>query len=139
MSTITRFGVSLDSDLLEEFDGLIAGRGYTNRSEALRDLIRNELVAEKWKAGSEQAVAVVSIVYDHHELDLPKKLTDIQHESHDLVVSTLHVHLSHHSCLEVLVLRGRGNKIKSLGDRLVSTRGVKHGEVFLTTSSDSLR
>ena len=138
MGQLARFGVSLDSDLLRRFDALIEGKGYANRSEALRDLIRDQLVAEEWRAGPEEAVAVVSLVYDHHQLDLPKRLTDMQHDHHDIVLSTLHVHLHRHGCLEVLVLRGRGRKVKTLGDKLASTRGVKHGKVTLTTTGRAL-
>jgi len=129
---VTRFGVSLDSELLGRFDELIRGKGYTNRSEALRDLIRDALVAEHWRAGPKEGVAVVCLVYDHGELELPKRLTSTQHDHHGLVVSSLHVHLDARNCLEVLVLRGPGREVKHLGDALVSTRGVKHGRVFLT-------
>ena len=138
MGRLARFGVSLDSDLLRKFDALIQNKGYTNRSEALRDLIRDQLVAEEWRAGPELAVAVVSLVYDHHQLDLPKRLTEAQHDHHGLITSSLHVHLDQHSCLEVLILRGPGRKIRALGDKLAGTRGVKHGKVALTTSGRGL-
>lgn len=138
MGQLTRFGVSLDSGLLKGFDALIQKRGYTNRSEALRDLIRDQLVTEEWRGGPQEAVAIVSLVYDHHQLDLPKRLTDAQHDHHGLINSSLHVHLDQHSCLEVLVLRGPGRKIRALGDKLASTRGVKHGKVTLTTTGRAL-
>ncbi len=138
MGQLARFGVSLDAGLLKRFDRLIKGKGYTNRSEALRDLIRDRLVAEEWEAGPEEAVAIVSLVYDHHELDLPRRLTDMQHDHHDVVLSTLHVHLDRHACLEVLVLRGPGRKVKALGERLASTRGVKHGKLTLTATGKAL-
>lgn len=138
MGRLARFGVSLDSGLLKRFDALIQGKGYTNRSEALRDLIRDRLVEEEWRAGPEEAVGVVSLVYDHHQLDLPKRLMDMQHDNHDVVLSTLHVHLRRHGCLEVLILRGPGRKVKALADRLVSIRGVKHGKVTLTTTGQGL-
>ena len=114
MRRLARFGVSLDSALLRRFDALIQKKRYTSRSEALRDLIRERLVEEEWRAGPEEAVAVVSIVYDHHQLDLPRRLTDLQHDQHDIVLSTLHVHLHRRGCLEVLVLRGPGRKVKSV-------------------------
>ena len=139
MANLARFGISLDSDLLEQFDKLIGKKGYTNRSEALRDLIRDQLVAEEWRTGNEEAVAVVTLVYDHHQLDLPKRLTDAQHDHHGLVNSSLHVHLDRHSCLEVLILRGRAAKIKALGEKLASTRGVKHAKVTHTTTARTLR
>ena len=138
MGRLARFGVSLDSGLLKQFDSLIKGKGYTNRSEAIRDLIRDRLVEDEWRSGPEEAVGVVSLVYDHHQLDLPKRLTSMQHEHHDIVLSTLHVHLQRHSCLEVLILRGPGRKVKALADKLVSTRGVKHGKVTLTTTGRAL-
>jgi CopG family nickel-responsive transcriptional regulator len=138
MGQLARFGVSLDAGLLKRFDALIRRKGYTNRSEALRDLIRDRLVTEEWRAGPEEAVAIVSLVYDHHELDLPRRLTDMQHDHHDVVLSTLHVHLHHHACLEVLVLRGPGRKVKALGEALASTRGVKHGKLTLTATGKAL-
>ncbi len=138
MAQLARFGVSLDSGLLKRYDALIQEKGYTNRSEALRDLIRDQLVAEEWRAGPEEAVAVVSLVYDHHQLDLPKRLMDMQHDQHDMVLSTLHVHLDPHGCLEVLILRGPGRKVRTLADKLASTRGVKHGKVTLTTTGRTL-
>jgi CopG family nickel-responsive transcriptional regulator len=138
MGQLARFGVSLDSRLLKKYDDLIQEKGYTNRSEALRDLIRDQLVAEEWRVGPEEAVAIVSLVYDHHQLELPKRLTDMQHDHHDIVLSTLHVHLGRHSCLEVLVLRGPGRNVKTLGDKLAGTRGVKHGKVTLTTIGRAL-
>ena len=138
MSELTRFGVSLDAGLLRRFDALIERKGYSNRSEALRDLIRDQLVAEKWRTDPEEAMAVVTLVYDHHDMDLPKRLTRAQHDRHDLIVSTLHIHMTHHACLEVIVLRGKGSAIKKLGDRLTSTRGVVHGKVTLTTTGREL-
>jgi len=138
MGQLARFGVSLDSRLLKRFDALIQQKGYTNRSEALRDIIRDQIVADEWRAGPEEAVAVVSLVYDHHQLDLPNRLTDMQHDHHSMVLSTLHVHLHRHSCLEVLVLRGPGRKVKKLADSLAGARGVKHGKVTLTTAGQDL-
>ena len=137
MGQLVRFGVSLDSGLLGRFDALIRKKGYTNRSEALRDLIRDQLVAEEWRSGPKEAVAIVSLVYDHDQLELPKRLRtrliNAQHACYGLITSSLHVHLDLRSCLEVLILRGPGREIRSLGDRLTSIRGVKHGKVTLTT------
>jgi len=138
MGQLVRSGISLDSDLLARFDDLIGTKGYSNRSEAIRDLIREKLVEAEWAAGSMEVVGTVSLVYNHHALDLPKRLTDIQHEHHPAVVSTMHVHLDAHNCLEVLILRGKGSEIKTLGERLVSTKGVKHGKLALTTTGRDL-
>ncbi len=136
---LTRFGVSLSESLLAEFDRLIDGKGYTNRSEAIRDLIREKLVEEEWQVDTAEVAGTVSLVYDHHKLDLPKRLTDIQHEHHDLVLSTLHVHLDHHNCLEVLLLKGPANEVRGLGEKLASTKGIKHGKLTLTTTGKKLR
>ena len=138
MGQIIRFGVSLDSDLLDKFDRLCADKNYTTRSEAIRDLIRNALVGQKWAEGGVELAGTVSLVYDHHHSDLAQKLTEIQHDAHDLVVSVLHVHLDHHNCLEVLVLKGDAGRIKELAERLISTRGVKHGNLGLTTTGQDL-
>jgi CopG family nickel-responsive transcriptional regulator len=135
---VKRFGVSIESDLLRRFDEFADDLGYANRSEALRDLIREKLLARDVERdlakGMGEVTAVVSLVYDHHALDVPRRLTEAQHDRRDVVVSTLHVHLSHHDCLEVLILRGRATDVQALGDRLVSLRGVKHGRCTLASS-----
>jgi CopG family transcriptional regulator, nickel-responsive regulator len=135
---VTRFGVSLDEDLLQRFDGLIRSKGYSNRSEAIRDLIRDRLVQETCDSDDAEVAGTVSIVYNHHDLDLPNKLTEIQHDHLDLVISTLHVHLDHHNCLEVLVLKGKAGAVKEFGEALISTKGVKHGKFTLTTTGENL-
>ncbi len=127
MPGVTRFGVSLEERLLERFDRVIRRRGYTNRSEALRDLIRESLVREQWEADTSDAVGTLTLVYNHEVRELADKLTALQHEHYQRIVSTLHVHLDPHHCLEVLVLRGRARELKSIADRLIGTRGVRHG------------
>lgn len=127
MPGVTRFGVSLEEHLLAQFDRLIARRGYTNRSEAIRDLIRESLVREQWELGSDEVVGTLTLVYNHEVRDLTDKLTDVQHAHYKAIVSGLHVHLDPHHCLEVLVLRGRAKELKAIADRLIGTRGVKHG------------
>jgi len=138
---LERVGISLEDSLLAQFDKLIERRGYQNRSEAVRDLIRDQLVQEEWsekgKNGGEK-VAVVSIVYDHDSSSLSQKLTHIQHEHHRAVVSALHVHLDAHNCLEVLILRGKAAEIISMGESLVSTKGVKYGKVMPATTGRGL-
>lgn len=138
MSKISRFGVSLAEELLREFDRLIGRKGYASRSEAIRDLIRDYLAEEAWKAGRGPAVGTVTLVYDHHVPDLQEKLTDVQHEHAGVVVSTLHVHLERHRCLEVLVVRGKANEIRALADRLIGARGVKHGKLTLVAAGKEL-
>ena len=131
--------MAIDAGLLERFDRLIAGRGYTNRSEAFRDMIREELVEQSWESPESQVVGTVTLVYDHHARLLGEKLTGIQHEYHRSVLSTLHVHLDHDLCLEVIVIRGRAGAVRSLADALISTKGVKHGRLTLTTSGAEIK
>ena len=138
---LERIGISLEEELLGQFDRLIAEKGYDNRSEAIRDLIRDSLVQREWaeSPGREVKVAVVTLVYDHDSASLGQKLAHIQHEIHRAVVSALHVHLDPHNCLEVLVLRGRGRDVSAMGDELVSTKGVKYGKVVPATTGEGLR
>jgi len=138
MKRLSRIGVAIDSDLLKKFDALIASRGYTNRSEAFRDLIRDDLVETAWKSPESQVVGTVTLVYDHHVRQLNDRLTDMQHEYHHNVLSTLHVHLDHDHCLEVLVVRGKASAVKKLADTLIATKGVKHGRLTITTSGSEL-
>lgn len=137
MNTLVRFGISLDQHLLEEFDQLIARKQYPTRSEAIRDLIRDHLVSQEW-AGNQEAVGTLTIVYHHHVHDLLEKLTEIQHRHHRLVLSSMHVHLDENSCVEVLVLRGKAADIQRVADTLISTRGVKHGKLTMTTTAKAL-
>ena len=138
MPGVTRFGVSLEEHLLAQFDRLIARRGYTNRSEAIRDLIRESLVREQWELGSDEVVGTLTLVYNHEVRDLTDKLTDLQHAHYKAIVSGLHVHLDPHHCLEVLVLRGRAKELKAIADRLIGTRGVKHGTFSATAEGRAL-
>jgi len=138
MSELSRIGVAIDSDLLKKFDDHIAERGYTNRSEAFRDLIRDELVQKNWELPDSHVVGTVTLVYDHHVRLLNEKLTDLQHDSFHNVLSTLHVHLDHDNCLEVLVVKGKADAVKKLADALLSTKGVKHGRLTITSSGADL-
>jgi len=139
MSGLSRIGVAIDSDLLNKFDQLIGQRGYTNRSEAFRDLIRDALVEKTWESPDSQVVGTVTLVYDHHVRLLNEKLTGIQHDFHHSILSTLHVHLDHDNCLEVLVVRGKSSVVRKVADVLISTKGVKHGRLTITTSGAELR
>jgi CopG family nickel-responsive transcriptional regulator len=139
MGGLSRIGVAIDSDLLDKFDRLIAQRGYTNRSEAFRDMIRDELVEKAWESPESQVVGTVTLVYDHHVRLLSEKLTDIQHDFHRSILSTLHVHLDHDHCLEVLVVRGRAADVRGVADALISTKGVKHGRLTITSSGADLK
>jgi len=133
MAELVRFGVSLEGPLLEDFDRLIEEKGYPSRSEALRDLIRDYLVQADWSKLSGEQVATLTLVYNHEYREISDKLTDLQHHAHGLVVCTTHVHLTAHTCLEVIVLRGPARDITRFADRLVATRGVQHGKLTMTT------
>jgi CopG family transcriptional regulator, nickel-responsive regulator len=138
MGQLSRIGVAIDTDLLARFDALIEQRGYTNRSEAFRDLIRAELVQESARAPEAEVVGTVTLVYDHHVRLLGEKLTDFQHDHFHQILSTLHVHLDHDNCLEVLVVRGSSESVRKIADALISTKGVKHGRLVLTTTGVEL-
>ena len=138
MGELSRIGVAIDSDLLKKFDRLIASRGYTNRSEAFRDLIRDELVERTWEHPEASVVGTVTLVYDHHTRMLNEKLTDMQHSHFRQILSTLHVHLDHDNCLEVLVVRGKAADVKKIADSLISTKGVKHGRLTITATGAGL-
>lgn len=135
MAELTRISISLEATLLEAFDRSSGAKGYATRSEAIRDLIRDRLVREEAAAGHAGAeqVAVLTLVYDHHARELASRLIDKQHHHHNLVVSTLHVHLGHRHCLEVSVLRGAPDEVRHLGEELLATKGVLHGEISYTS------
>ncbi len=138
MDDLVRFGVSMDSRLLKQFDKYIKEKGYKARSEAIRDLIRNNLVEKEWMVGTEETVGTITLIYNHHKRELPETLTNIQHKYHASMVSTLHVHLDSHNCLEVLVVKGKAREIKIIADRLIGTKGVKHGKLITTTLGKNL-
>jgi CopG family nickel-responsive transcriptional regulator len=139
MAGLTRFGVSIPDSLLGDFDRLIAGKGYQNRSEAIRDLIRDSLVTEEWREGNRKMVGTISLVYSHHTRELSRILTKMQHDHYQTILSTLHIHLDEHNCLEVLVVKGKGEEIKKIGDRLIGTKGVMHGRLSLTSTGKNLK
>jgi len=132
-----RFGVSLDKSLISRFDRLLRRRRYSNRSEAIRDLIRASLVAQEWADGGRVAGAI-TLAYDHHRRELITRLVDIQHDYASLIVSTQHVHLDHHNCLEIIAVRGRARQAQELTDRLRAERGVKHVTLSMTTTGRGL-
>ncbi len=138
MADLIRFGVSIPDDLLDKFDALISGKGYTNRSEAIRDLIRDRLVEDEWNESSREVVGTVTVVYNHEQSDLAQKLTKIQHQKFDLIISGVHVHLDAHNCLEVLIMKGASEQVRKAGEELISTRGVKHGKITMTTTGQEI-
>ena len=138
MAEITRFGVSMDGELLSQFDQLIRQQGYANRSEALRDLVRECLVRREWEEGVE-VVGVIALLYDHHHRELADRLTDLQHDYHGLVAATMHIHLDEDNCLEILAVRGARPQVQQLADLLISFKGVKHGQLVATSTGKRLR
>lgn len=138
MRDLSRIGVAIDSDLLEQFDALIAKRGYTNRSEAFRDLIRDQLVETAAELPDSLVVGTVTLVYDHHVRMLSERLTEMQHQAYHNVLSTLHVHLDHDHCLEVLILKGKAGAVRRMAEAIISTKGVKHGRLAITTAGAGL-
>jgi CopG family transcriptional regulator, nickel-responsive regulator len=137
MSNLVRFGVSLEKKLLEKWDGLLNAKGYGNRSEALRDLIRGELVKKEWASGGE-VVGAVTLVYDHHKRELVNKLTDLQHDFGGLIFASQHIHIDHHNCMEIIAVKGLPNKIEELADKMKGTKGVKYGALSMATTGKDL-
>ena len=138
MADLTRVSISLESALLGAFDRFLAARGYENRSEAIRDLIREHLIREEEQSAAGEGVAVVTLVYDHHARELAARLIDMQHHHHDVVVSSMHVHLGLRHCLEVSVLRGAAHEVMHLGEEMLATKGVLHGEITYTGGEGAL-
>lgn len=138
MEKVTRFGVSIPPELLERFDPLIKEKGYANRSEAIRDLIRDFLVSDEWKKSREEGIGSLTIVYGHDVRGVQDKLTDLQHRHHSKVISSMHVHLDEHNCMEILVIKGRMDEIKGITNGIISSKGVKHGKLVMTTTGKGL-
>lgn len=132
MGGLVRFGISLEKNLLRDFDRLIDTKQYSNRSEAIRDLIRDSLVEDEWKKRKDVAGAI-TLVYDHHKRELIDLIVDIQHECQDMIVASQHAHMDHNNCLEVIIVKGKSDRIKMLSDKLRAVKGVKHGSLTLTT------
>jgi len=133
MSELVRFGVSLEKALLERFDDLIGEKQYTNRSEALRDLIRRELVQRAWQGGRDVAGAI-TLIYDHHKRDILSKVTDTQHAFQETIISTQHIHLDHNNCLEIVAARGKAEDVQKLADALRSIKGVRHATLSMSST-----
>ena len=136
--TAVRFSVSLPPALLEQLDEMTGQKGYVNRSLAIADMIRAQLVEHRQKTDAGEIAGTITLVYDHHKPHLQASLTNIQHDHHDAILSTVHVHLDHHNCLEVLIVRGRGSIIRRIADELITAKGVKHGKLTVTTTGKDL-
>ena len=136
MPDLSRIGVAIDADLLDKFDQHISHRGYTNRSEAFRDLVRDELIRTAAESPDTPIVGTVTMIYDHHVRMLSDKLTDMQHEAHHNILSTMHVHLDHDNCLEVLVVKGKSQDVRRIADALISVKGVKFGSLTIAGTGE---
>ena len=134
MSTLSRFGVSMESELLRKFDAFLHQRSYAKRSEAIRDLVRDALIQEQWEDANSEVVGTITIIYNHHVRGLQETLTEQQHMSQNSVLSSMHIHLDAHNCLEVLAIRGKVRDVQEVANRLISLKGVKHGKLVATTT-----
>ena len=134
---LIRFGVSIDKGLLQKFDALIRNKKYTNRSEAFRDLIRQELIREQWQGGRKIAGAI-TLIYNHHKRELVNKLMDIQHDFGEIIISSQHIHLDHDNCLELIAVKGDPGQAQKLSDSLRSVKGVKHGTLSMSTTGEGI-
>jgi CopG family transcriptional regulator, nickel-responsive regulator len=139
MTDLERFGVSMEGDLLKKYDKLIARKGYRTRSEAIRDLVRKQLVEEEWADPHGEVVGTVTIVYSHHEHPLADILSDLQHKHHEAIVSSTHAHLDEDNCLEVIIVRGKSKRVRKIAEALLSTKGVKHGGLVASTAGKKLK
>jgi CopG family transcriptional regulator, nickel-responsive regulator len=138
VGVLSRIGIALDSELLKRFDRSIEQRGYTNRSEAFRDMIRDRLVSERTAAPESPVVGTITLIYDHHASGITEKLTELQHAHHELVVSTSHAHLDHDSCLEVLIVHGKSAQVAHFADQLIGLKGVQHGRLVMTVPQHAI-
>ncbi len=134
---LKRFSVSLEEELLERFEEYISCHGYSNRSEAIRDLIRRKLVNEEWEQDSE-VVGVVTLVYNHHQSQLQETITELQHRFYQLIISTTHVHMDHHNCLEVTIVKGKASMVRELAEGMIALRGVKNGSLTVSSTGGHL-
>ncbi|MCX7008654.1 MAG: nickel-responsive transcriptional regulator NikR [Kiritimatiellaeota bacterium] len=131
---LCRFSISMPAALAGQLDALVQAKGYANRSQAVAELVRSRLVEHHHELGDREIAGTITLVYDHHKPHLQTALTDIQHDHHDVIISTMHVHLDHHNCLEVLVVRGRGDVVRRIADELLAAKGIKHGRLTITTT-----
>lgn len=132
--TMRRFGISMDGHLVEQLDAMAKDKGYANRSQALADMVRAQLVERNAQVGNREIAGTVTLVYDHHKRDLQAELTNIQHDHESLIISVLHAHLDHHNCMEALAVRGRADMVRRLADSLIAVKGIKHGKLTVTTT-----
>lgn len=133
-ASLSRFSLSMSADLVRQLDVMVEEKGYANRSKAVADMVRAQLVEHRGQKGNHEIAGTITLVYDHHGRNIQGLLTDIQHDHQDVIIATLHVHLDHHNCMEVLAVRGRADAVKQVADMLIAARGVKHGKLTVTTT-----
>ncbi|MFH1427881.1 MAG: nickel-responsive transcriptional regulator NikR [Patescibacteria group bacterium] len=138
MKKLTRFSLSIENSLLKKFEEEISKKGYKNRSQAISDLIRKDLVKQEWGRGNKEVVGTITLVYNHHQRTILNRLLNLQHNFHKAIISTTHIHLDKENCLEVLVVKGKPNKIKEIADKLTSIKGIKYGELSTATTGKDL-
>jgi len=138
LSELIRFGISMERDLLDRLDQEIVKRGYPNRSEAIRDLVRAQLVELEWSQEDEEVAGTVTIIYNHHVRGLSDMLLELQHDHHEMIISVMHVHLEHDHCLEVMVIKGKAAEARELAGRLIGVKGVKHGKLTISSTGKRL-
>lgn len=138
MNKLKRFGLAMDEGLLKKLDHIVEKHGYVNRSEAIRDFVREQLVEDEWQDPEKIVVGTLTLVYNHHASMLSDKLADIQHDFHDHVLVSTHIHLDAHNCAEVIIIKGKSVIVKKIADRLVATKGVKHGKLVMTSTGKEL-
>lgn len=140
MSDLSRFSISTEENLLQSFDQLIARQGYSNRSEAFRDLMRDAIIKSKIEDSPQtgEVLGTLTLVYDHHASELSDKMNDLQHQYYNLIVSVLHVHVNHDDCMEVIVMRGEIGQVRLVSESLLTLRGVKHGKLFVTLPAQQI-
>lgn len=138
MANVERFGVSIDEELLSWFDTMVTRRGYQSRSEAIRHMIRQAMISEEWENPAGEVIGTVTLVYEHHIHELANVMADVQHQYHDCIICSTHIHMDAHNCLEVIIVRGASERVKSIADILISTRGVKHGNLVSTTTGRAI-
>lgn len=136
--SVVRFSISVPGSLARQLDQMAREKGYDNRSLAIADMVRDHLVEHQQQFGTKEIAGTITLVYDHHKHGLQEELTDFQHDHHEAIISSLHVHLDHHNCLEVLVVRGPSERIRKMADRLIGAKGVKHGKLTITTTGKGL-
>ncbi|WP_010479802.1 nickel-responsive transcriptional regulator NikR [Thermococcus zilligii] len=135
---VVRFGVSVPEELLEKFDRIIGEKGYVNRSEAIRDMMRDFIVRHEWEQGDAEVAGTITMLYNHDEADVVRELLDLQHDYLEEIISSIHVHMDEHNCLEVVIVKGKAGRIKEIADRLLSLKGVKHGKLVMTGTGKEL-